>query len=107
MIGISVIGSGRMGQVYACNIHDNPATRLVHIVNPNLQSAAKLAEEYGAAAVADIHASLADPAVDAVIISTPTNTHLEMIKAAAQAGKEPTQEISGRFGTVRWIARAI
>ncbi len=87
MIGISVIGSGRMGQVYARNIHDNPATRLVHIVNPNLPSAAKLADEYGATAVGDIHESLADPAVDAVIISTPTNTHLEMIEAAAQAGK--------------------
>lgn len=87
MIGISVIGSGRMGQVYARNVHDNPATKLVHVVNPNLQSAAKLADLYGARAVEDIQTSLADPAVDAVIISTPTNTHLEMIEAAAQARK--------------------
>ncbi len=87
MIGVSIIGSGRMGQVYARNIQNNPATRLVHIVNPNLSSAAKLADEYGAKAVGDIHESLADPAVDAVIISTPTNTHLEMIEAAAQFGK--------------------
>lgn len=87
MIGISVIGSGRMGQVYARIIRDNPATRLVHIVNPNLPSAEKLAAECGGRAVADIGASLADPQVDAVIISTPTNTHLEMIEAAAAAGK--------------------
>lgn len=87
MLGVSIFGSGRMGDIYAKHATANPDVRLVSIVNPNLDSARRLAQQYGARSEADPAAALADPDVDAVIIATPTSTHLEMIEMVAAAGK--------------------
>ena len=87
MIGLSIFGSGRMGQIYASHVTTNSNAKLVSIVNPNLASAEKLTAQYGGVALSDPFVALNDDAVDAVIISTPTSTHLEYIEMAAKAGK--------------------
>lgn len=87
MIGISVFGSGRMGVIFAQNVADHPDMTLVNVMNPNLPSAGKLTSAHGGNAVGNPHDALIDPAVDAVIIATPTSTHLDMIELAAKAGK--------------------
>lgn len=87
MLGIALLGSGRMAHVYGPKIRTHPELRLVSIFNPNLASARKAAELYGGVPSSDLSAVLSDPSVDGVIIATPTNTHLEYIEAAAEAGK--------------------
>lgn len=87
MLGICLFGSGRMAHVYGPAIAAHPGMRLVSVFNPNVASALKVTEAYGGRAVGDIEEALADPAVDAVIVATPTNTHLEYIRAVAGSGK--------------------
>lgn len=87
MTGISVFGSGRMGEIFAANVAAHPEARLVSVMNPNLPSAQKLTDRFGGRPVGDPEEALADAEVDAVIISTPTTTHLEYIEMAAKAGK--------------------
>lgn len=87
MLGVSIIGSGRMGYIYAQNVARCPDAELVSIINPNFASADKLSAEFGGIAMANIKEALEDPNVDAVIITTPTSSHLELIEFAARAGK--------------------
>ncbi len=87
MIGVSVFGSGRMGWIYAPILQRSSRARLVSVVNPNLSSAEKLTAAHDGRALADPDAALGDPDVGAVIIGTPTTTHLELIEKAAKAGK--------------------
>ncbi len=87
MLGITLLGSGRMAHVYGPKIAQHPDLDLISVFNPNLKSAQKAADAYGGRAEADLVTTLADPKVDAVVIATPTNTHLEYIEAAAKAGK--------------------
>lgn len=86
-LGLALMGSGRMAHVYGPKINAHPGLRLEVIYNPRLTSATKAADQYGGRAMDDLDAVLADPKVDAVVIATPTDTHLDYIEAAARAGK--------------------
>lgn len=84
-IGIGVIGLGRMGRVYANFVAgqlDDAALIAVSDAQP-----AVLAQYSGTKTAADYTALLDDPQIDAVIVTTPTHTHHEVVIAAAQAGK--------------------
>lgn len=87
MVGVSIFGSGRMGSIYAKHAAAHPDVSLVSVVNPNLASADRLAARFGVRSEREPAAALADPNVDAVIVTTPTDTHLEMIEAIAASGK--------------------
>lgn len=87
MLGIALLGSGRMAHVYGPKINAHPNLELVCVFNPNLSSAERAAHAYGGQAISSLDAVLANPAVDAVVIATPTNTHLEYVEACARAGK--------------------
>ncbi len=87
MLGIALLGSGRMAHVYGPKINAHPNLQLVAIFNPNLASAERATAQYGGRAYAELDAVLANPQVDAVVIATPTTTHLEYIQACAKAGK--------------------
>ncbi len=87
MLGLALLGSGRMAHVYGPKIAAHPEMELVCIYNPRLASAEKAVALYGGAASDDLERVLADDRVDAVVIATPTDTHLEYIEACAKAGK--------------------
>ena len=87
MLGLALLGSGRMAHVYGPKIAANPGLDLVRVYNPRLASAEKATALYGGVASDDLAATLADDRVDAVVIATPTDTHLEYIEACAKAGK--------------------
>ena len=87
MLGIALLGSGRMAHVYGPKINAHPGLQLITVFNPNLASAEDAAALYGGAASAELDAVLGDPSVDAVVIATPTNTHVEYIEAFAKVGK--------------------
>lgn len=86
-LGLALMGTGRMAHVYGPKIEAHPGLRLEAIFNPRLSSAERAAARYGGKPTDDLDAVLSDPAVDAVVIATPTDTHVEYIEAAAAAGK--------------------
>ncbi len=86
MLKIGLLGAGRIGQVHAVNIAANPRSALVAVSDVNADAAAALAARFGAEARAT-EAILSDPAIDAVLIATSTDTHSSLIEAATAAGK--------------------
>jgi myo-inositol 2-dehydrogenase/D-chiro-inositol 1-dehydrogenase len=80
------IGAGRIGRMHAANLAALPGVRIKHVVDANPQAAASLAETLKARA-SSLTEALDDSEVTAVIITSSTNTHADMIEAAARAGK--------------------
>jgi myo-inositol 2-dehydrogenase/D-chiro-inositol 1-dehydrogenase len=87
MLEIAVIGAGRIGQIHARNVARHPGAHLRWITDVNRDAAASLAKELGAEVAADAAQAIGDKAVNAVVICSPTDTHAELIEAAAKAGK--------------------
>ena len=88
-LGIAVIGSGRAGMIHARNFAAGiEGARLVAMVDPVADARAAALRELGLdRGYADFREALADPAVGAVVVVTPTATHREIVIAAAEAGK--------------------
>ncbi|NDY92075.1 inositol 2-dehydrogenase [Ideonella livida] len=83
---VAVFGAGRIGRIHAGNLARLPGVKLDFVCDPMGDSAAQLAQQLGAQ-VGDIDAVLANPAIDAVVIGSPTSTHSDLITRAAAAGK--------------------
>ena len=83
---IGLLGAGRIGKVHAAAIAGTPGARLVAVADALPDAAASLAAAYEAE-VASIDDIIADAAVDAVFITTPTDMHSDLIEQAAVAGK--------------------
>ncbi|TWT90167.1 Glucose--fructose oxidoreductase precursor [Pseudobythopirellula maris] len=86
-LGFGIVGCGMISRFHAKALGDTRGAKLVACCSSNPKSAAKLADEFGVTAHADLKALLADPAVDAVCICTPSGAHMEPAVAAAKAGK--------------------
>jgi len=86
MLTFCQFGAGRIGQIHAGNIAAHSGARLAAIVDTDGTAATRLAEQHGAA-VTSREAALADPAIDAVAVASSTDSHAELIEAAARAGK--------------------
>lgn len=87
MIRFCLFGSGRMGDLYCQVITRNSDAELVGIVNPNLQSAKLLTDRYGGQPFSSFDDCLKNSDIDAAIVCSPTNTHLEIISQVSRAGK--------------------
>jgi inositol 2-dehydrogenase len=90
-LGIGLIGAGRLGRVYARDLASRIAeTKLVAIADPMEAVAKDVAAEFDVPKhYADPLAMIDDPAVDAVVIVSPTHTHRGLVVAAASR-KKPT-----------------
>jgi myo-inositol 2-dehydrogenase / D-chiro-inositol 1-dehydrogenase len=86
MLKVGLLGAGRIAGVHATAIATNPGSTLVAISDVNIDAAAKLAARFGAQA-RTTDAILNDPAIDAVLIATSTDTHSDLIERATGAGK--------------------
>jgi myo-inositol 2-dehydrogenase/D-chiro-inositol 1-dehydrogenase len=86
MLHFAQFGAGRIGAIHAANLAASGRARLAHVVDVHAPAAAALAEKHGAA-VSDTATALADPKVGAVIIASSTDTHADLVIAAARAGK--------------------
>jgi myo-inositol 2-dehydrogenase/D-chiro-inositol 1-dehydrogenase len=83
---VALFGSGRIGQVHARNILANPDLELAVIADPFIEGAQALAAGTGARAVATVDEAFAIGDLDAIIIGSPTNTHVDLISRAAAHG---------------------
>jgi scyllo-inositol 2-dehydrogenase (NAD+) len=89
LVRIGVIGLGRMGRLYARMLATQVSgVHLSAVAEVGGQARSQVMGELGVAhAFADAYELLALPDLDAVVIATPTNTHHDLVIAAARAGK--------------------
>ncbi|MGC5224992.1 inositol 2-dehydrogenase [Micromonospora sp. DT81.3] len=83
---IGLIGTGRIGQVHARSIAAIDDAQLTWVCDPFEQSATSLSARYGGQVTTIPDHVFAAGDVDAVIIASPTPTHVSLIAAALDAG---------------------
>jgi predicted dehydrogenase len=82
-----VIGAGVIGRLRASTIARRSDTALVAVADSNQAAAAQAVAGTGARAWSDYRHIVEDPAIDAIVISTPVQLHEQMAVAALEAGK--------------------
>lgn len=87
MLKIAILGAGRIGQVHAANVARHNNAQLVMVADPFIENAQALTALWGGTAVQDPLEAINHPDIDAVVIGTPTDTHIDLMLAAAKAGK--------------------
>jgi len=86
-IGFGIIGAGMISRFHAKAIKEVKGAKLVACADSSFAKAEALAKEFGCTAYDSVEAMVADPAVDAVTIATPSGAHMEPAVIAAKAGK--------------------
>ena len=77
-INLAIIGAGRIGKVHALAINNSKIANLVYIYDPDEEIAKKFSVEFNCI-VSNIDNIKKDKLIDAVIICSPTDTHVELI----------------------------
>jgi len=86
MSKIALLGAGRMAKVHAASIIEAGANVAV-VYDTVTEAANALAASTGARVAASAQDAIADPAVDAVMIATSSDTHVPLLREAVKAGK--------------------
>lgn len=89
-IAAGVIGTGNRGSADLASVLAQPGSKVVALcdIKPDrLDKAATTAAAHKPVTYRDYHALLARPDIDAVVIATPCDLHVEMAIAALKAGK--------------------
>lgn len=104
----ALVGAGRMAQTHAKALVRVPTLELCAVCDAVPDHAARLAETLGAA-VTTFEAVLADPDINAVLITTPTPAHAALIRRAAEAGKHIFVEkpVAGTLADAEEAVRAV
>ena len=87
-LGLGIIGLGMASLPHAralLALRDRIDT--LHAFSPTAERRAAFAKTHGLPVTDTMEAIFSDPRVDAVLVLTPPNTHLEMVQMAAAAGK--------------------
>jgi myo-inositol 2-dehydrogenase/D-chiro-inositol 1-dehydrogenase len=90
LLQIGLIGAGRIAQAHAATVaYRISNAQLAAVTDPIANAAQTVASKFRIPTIApNYQAILADPQIDAIFICTPTDTHAEIMKAAARAGKQ-------------------
>jgi myo-inositol 2-dehydrogenase/D-chiro-inositol 1-dehydrogenase len=87
-IKVGIIGAGRIGQIHCKNLASFKDVEVVAVVDANLEAARACAATHGiAVASSDNRTLLGDTGVDAVVVCSPTDTHLTLVEQAATSAK--------------------
>ncbi len=86
MLDVAIFGAGRIGSIHAGNVAHETGVRPKYVVDPNAAAAEALASRVGAQ-VATVAQVIDDRRIGAVLICSSTDTHADLIVAAAEAGK--------------------
>ncbi|MDE0484530.1 MAG: inositol 2-dehydrogenase [Candidatus Poribacteria bacterium] len=88
-IGVGVIGTGRIGKLHIEHLSQIiPDAELIAICSLDTETAEIFAEQFNIPKVtSDYRTLLDDSQIDAVIVASSTDTHVEICQAAAEAGK--------------------
>ncbi|MBI2925317.1 MAG: inositol 2-dehydrogenase [Verrucomicrobia bacterium] len=88
-LNLAVIGAGRIGKLHAENIATRiDGARLAGVADINLVAAQAVAQRFHVTLATEDYRTLLDnPATDAVVICSATDTHVQIIEEAAARGK--------------------
>ena len=86
MINVAVVGYGWWGKHIVRRLAGNDKLNVLFVVELAADRVAEI-HAAGHGRIADYDAALSDPAVDAVILTTPNRMHVRQVVAAASAGK--------------------
>ena len=85
---VGMIGLGMGAGHHARSLNDlSGEIGCVAGFSPTAARREAFAEKYGLPVTDDLDGMFADPGIDAIMIITPPNTHLELVQRAAAAGK--------------------
>lgn len=88
MIGIGIVGAGMVAGTHVRALQDLRDIATVEgVYSRNTDRLARFCEEWSVPATRDIDVLLENPAIDVLIILTPPNARLDIVKKAAAAGK--------------------
>ncbi|MEK0082092.1 inositol 2-dehydrogenase [Benzoatithermus flavus] len=87
MIRFAVLGCGRIGRMHARNIHAHPRAELAAVYDIAAEAAEATAAELGVKVAGSVETVLADPDIEAVLIASSTDTHVDLLTRAAKARK--------------------
>ena len=88
-IGVGVIGAGRIGRLHIEHLAQSiPEVELIAICSLDAVGIESLTKQFNIPKTTiDYTALLVDPRIDAVLVASSTDTHVEISQAAAKAGK--------------------
>ena len=87
MIGIALLGAGYAARIQLACWREIPGASVIGVWNRSAERARALAAEFGVPSFDELHALLAQSAVDAVDIATAVETHRDYALQAAASGK--------------------
>ncbi|MBR8330764.1 inositol 2-dehydrogenase [Burkholderia ambifaria] len=87
MLRIAVLGAGRIGRIHAANVASDRRVKLVVVADPNKEAAQALATDLECDVSVDCKAVVDREDVDAVVVGTPTDTHIDLTLQAVRLGK--------------------
>src|SRR5258705_5351428 len=88
MMQVGLIGLGVHGRRYAKPLSEGvPGVRLVAVCRRHRSECERAAQELGVTGYDTAEALIDDPEVHAVLIVTPPQTHLQLIRLAIERGK--------------------
>ena len=88
VIGIAVIGAGHWGPNLIRNFYDNDRSRVVWVCDLDRSRLDAARRRYpGVRLSVDAAEAIADPAVEAVVVATPTRTHHRRVREALERGR--------------------
>ncbi len=87
MVRFAVLGCGRIGRMHAANLARHPDAELACVYDLVADSAAMTAAALGVRQASSVADALLDPTVEAVLIATTTDTHVDLLVAAVRAGR--------------------
>ncbi|QZY50790.1 inositol 2-dehydrogenase [Leucobacter tenebrionis] len=85
-VRFGLIGTGRIGQVHAASIAVDPEATLAWVADPFVAGAEDIVKRFGGIATASPEELIASGEIDAVLIASPTPTHVDLIAASVKAG---------------------
>jgi myo-inositol 2-dehydrogenase/D-chiro-inositol 1-dehydrogenase len=87
MVRIGLMGCGRIGQVHADSIHVRPQAELARVFDPFEDAARNVGTRFDAPWTTNVEDVITDPAIDAVVVASPTPTHVDLLSRSLRAGK--------------------
>src|ERR671910_3392352 len=87
MVRFAVLGCGRIGRMHALNLPRHPRAELAYVYDVRDEAAADTADVTGARRAGEVDEILGAGDVEAVLIASSTDTHLDLLVRAVEAGK--------------------
>jgi myo-inositol 2-dehydrogenase/D-chiro-inositol 1-dehydrogenase len=87
MLSFALLGCGRIGKMHGDNIAAHPKARLVAAYDVVPDAAEVIAAKHGCRVARTVEDALGASDIDAVLIASSTDTHVQLITASAKAGK--------------------